>query len=71
MIKKKLGLKHFHFHSLRHTHGTILAENGATPNAIKDRLGHKSIETTLERYVFTTDKMENDTLRIFEEYLAG
>ncbi|MEI1258356.1 site-specific integrase [Blautia sp. JLR.GB0024] len=57
----------FHHHCLRHTHGTILAENGANPKAVMERLGHKDIKTTFNRYIFATDKMKDDAVRIFTE----
>ena len=55
----------FHYHSLRHTHGTILAENGAQPKTVMERLGHKDLKTTMEKYVFNTDKMKDDAVQIF------
>jgi integrase len=60
----------FHSHCLRHTHGTILAENGAYPKDVMERLGHKDIQTTLNKYVFNTEKMKNDSVAIFEEALS-
>ncbi|MFV0342581.1 MAG: tyrosine-type recombinase/integrase [Anaerocolumna sp.] len=52
---------------LRHTHGTILAENGAFPKDVMERLGHKDIKITLNTYVFNTDKMKSNTIDIFEQ----
>jgi len=57
----------FHSHCLRHTHGTILAEGGAYPKDVMERLGHKDIVTTLNKYIFNTEKMKSDTVQIFEE----
>ena len=56
VIHYELGLPLFHYHSLRHTHGTILAENGAYPKTVMERLGHKDITTTMNKYVFNTEK---------------
>lgn len=67
LVKKKIGLKYFHLHSLRHTHGTILAENGASPKTVMERLGHKNISVTLQRYVFNTAKMQQDSVELFEK----
>ncbi|MCD2492771.1 site-specific integrase [Lacrimispora sp. NSJ-141] len=67
VIHNELGLVLFHSHSLRHTHGTLLAENGASPKTVMERLGHKDISTTMNRYVFNTEKMRSDAVRIFEE----
>lgn len=66
VVHYELGIPNFHYHSLRHTHGTILAENGANPKTVMERLGHKNISTTMERYVFNTEKMQQDAISIFE-----
>lgn len=66
LIRKKLGLDMFHMHCLRHTHGTILAENGASPKTIMERLGHKSIQVTMERYVTNTERMQEQAVSLFE-----
>ncbi len=56
----------FFFEFLRHTHGTILAENGANPVAVRARLGHADIKVTLNSYTFNTKKMGIDAVNIFE-----
>lgn len=66
IIRKRLGIN-FEYHSLRHSHATILIENGANPKAVQQRLGHKDIRTTLNVYVHATDKMESETVDIFEK----
>lgn len=65
VIHEELGNPFFHSHCLRHTHGTILAENGAQPKTVMERLGHKDIKTTMNRYIFNTEKMQNDAVDIF------
>ncbi|MDU2066276.1 MAG: tyrosine-type recombinase/integrase [Sporomusaceae bacterium] len=42
---------------LRHTHATILIENGANVKDVQARLGHTNIETTLGKYIHATQKM--------------
>ena len=71
VVHHELNNPLFHSHSLRHTHGTILAENGAQPKTVMERLGHKDIKTTLERYVFNTDKMQDDAVRIFLQAVSS
>jgi integrase len=39
------------FHALRGTAGTIMAENGLTPEKLKEVLGHSKIETTYAHYI--------------------
>ena len=65
VVHKELGNPLFHSHCLRHTHGTILAENGAQPKTVMERLGHKDLKTTIERYIFNTDKMQDDAVKLF------
>lgn len=67
VIHEELGNPLFHSHCLRHTHGTMLAENGAQPKTVMERLGHKDIQTTLNRYIFNTDKMQNDAIAILSQ----
>lgn len=66
VINYELGIE-FSFHYLRHTHATMLIENGAPIKNVSSRLGHSSIKTTLQTYTHDTDKMKNDTVDLFEK----
>ena len=48
----KIGL-----HGLRLTHATLLLEDGFDVKTVSERLGHDSIQTTLELYVHVTPRM--------------
>ena len=50
VIHKQLHFEEYDTHSLRHTHGTMLLENGAEYVYIQRRLGHKDLKTTMEIY---------------------
>lgn len=56
----------FNFHSLRHTHATKLIENGVSPKAVQERLGHAHIQTTLQTYVHSTEEMDKNAVDVFE-----
>lgn len=47
---KKSGVKKISFHGLRHTHATLLLMDGIHPKIVQERLGHRSIQTTLDTY---------------------
>lgn len=58
----------FKFHSLRHTHATMLLEAGANIKAIQERLGHSKSSITMDVYSHATKKMTNESVNIFEIY---
>lgn len=57
----------FKFHSLRHTHATLLIQNGANIKDVQTRLGHASIETTLDTYTHSTKDSSKNTVILFEQ----
>lgn len=64
VIHYNLGYEKFDYHSLRHTHATMLIENGAPIKDVQHRLGHKSVQVTLNIYSHVTAKMQLQTLGI-------
>lgn len=59
----------FTFHSFRHTHATMLIENGAKMKDVQDRLGHSRISTTMDIYAHVTQKTKKETVAIFENFI--
>ena len=70
VIHYELGVKDFTFHSLRHTHATMLAEAGMPQKYTQQRLGHKDISITLKYYTHLTDKMSEIGGKILESMFA-
>lgn len=66
IVNYKLNIQ-FNFHSLRHTHATMLIENGADIKDVQERLGHANIATTMNTYVHNTDAMKTKSVEIFEK----
>lgn len=69
VINYDLGIN-FHFHMFRHTHATMLLENGANFKDIQERLGHSKLATTMDTYSHVTNKMKQNTVDIFESLVA-
>lgn len=59
------------YHSLRHTHATMLAESGFDPLYTKERLGHKNYNVTMKYYVHPTSKTRLDGQEQLENLLAA
>jgi ATP-dependent helicase/nuclease subunit A len=65
IVNKQLNIK-FNFHSLRHTHATILLERGANYKDIQERLGHSKLATTMDTYAHLTDRLKLDSVKRLE-----
>ena len=60
------GVNKIRLHDLRHSHATILINSGVNIVAVSKRLGHASIEQTLQTYTHLlkdTDKFLNETIK--------
>ena len=62
---QKNNLKEISIHGFRHTHATLLLEAGVSPKVISERLGHSSIQITLDLYSHVTEEMEREVPDIF------
>ena len=65
IIKKNI-CEEFDYHSLRHTHASILAESGAVQKYIQSRLGHANLRTTFDVYEHITDDMRRQGRKIID-----
>ena len=63
-LLKKLQIKHYGFHALRHTFATRLLENGVDIKTISELLGHSSPTITLNRYVHTNLQNKRKAMEI-------
>lgn len=56
----------FHFHILRHTHATMLIQNGASIKDVQIRLGHANVTTTLNTYTHKDDEASKRSVNILD-----
>lgn len=68
---KKSELKNIRFHDLRHTHATLLLKQGVHPNIASERLGHKDVFITLNRYSHVLPGLQENAVKTFSERLFG
>lgn len=55
------------FHGLRHSHATILFENGASSQEISKRLRHSRVSTTDDIYIHVKNEIKKSTADIFDK----
>ena len=60
IVHKQLNIPDYDTYSFRHTHGTMLIENGADMVYVQRRLGHKDISVTMNIYTnHLTEKIKS------------
>jgi integrase len=57
-------------HGLRHTHATILLEQGVNPKVVSERLGHASVATTMDIYSHVLPDMQEKAALAIDAALA-
>lgn len=68
------NLPHITFHSLRHTHATLLIAQGLDVRTVSNRLGHAQTSTTLNIYAHEFSRIDReasdklDNLSLYERY---
>lgn len=60
------GINRFCMHALRHTYATRAIESGMQPKVLQKLLGHASIKTTMDRYVYVTDETLDQAVKQFQ-----
>ena len=64
------GLKSITPHGLRHTHASLLFSAGVEPKNISDRLGHSTVQITLDLYTHLTEDQRTDTVQKLIDYMV-
>ncbi|MGA1869035.1 MAG: tyrosine-type recombinase/integrase [bacterium] len=63
---KKVGVRDFRFHALRHTGASIMEKNNVPIGTIQRILGHEHRSTT-EIYLHSIGEAEREAIRIYEQ----
>ncbi|MBN1458902.1 MAG: tyrosine-type recombinase/integrase [Armatimonadetes bacterium] len=59
------GLPHMRFHDLRHTHASLMLQDGRSPKVVQERLGHASAGFTLDTYGHVMPGIQEDAAARF------
>ena len=69
-LTRRLGFTGVRLHDLRHTHATLMMEQGVNPKVVSERLGHASVVITLDTYSHVLPNMQEDAVARFESAMA-
>ena len=67
----KLDLPRIRHHDLRHTHATILLQQGVNPKVVSERLGHASVSFTMDVYQHVLPGMQAQAAATFGTAIFG
>ena len=71
LLVRKIGIKAIRFHDARHTHATLMLKQGVHPKVVQERLGHASIQTTLDTYSHVAPGLQEAAAVGFDEVMSG
>jgi integrase len=68
-LRNRSGFKNIRLHDARHTHASIMLKNGTHPKIVQERLGHSSIQITLDTYSHVAPGLQAAAAVKFDETL--
>ncbi len=60
------GLKPIRLHDARHSHASLMLKQGTHPKIVQERLGHASIQITLDTYSHVAPGLQEATANRFD-----
>lgn len=69
-LLRRLGIRHYGFHSLRHTFATFCYQNGMDIKTLSEILGHASPTITLKIYVHTNMETKRQAMEMVNKKLG-
>jgi len=66
-LAKRTGLEGIRFHDARHSHASIMLKQGTHPKIVQERLGHASIQITLDTYSHVAPGLQEAAAARFDQ----
>ncbi len=70
MVAAKAGVKRIRFHDARHTHASLMLKQGIHPKIVQERLGHSSIQITLDTYSHVAPGLQEVAAQRFDDIVT-
>ncbi len=66
-LVRRTGLKPIRLHDARHSHASLLLKQGIHPKVVQERLGHSSIQVTLDTYSHVAPGLQEAAAARFDQ----
>ena len=66
-LVRRIGLKGIRLHDARHSHASLMLKAGIHPKIVQERLGHASIQITLDTYSHVVPGLQEAAANRFDE----
>lgn len=70
VLAARAGIKAIRFHDARHTHASLMLKQGVHPKIVQERLGHASIQTTLDTYSHVAPGLQEAAAETFDKLVS-
>jgi integrase len=68
-LVRKTGLRNIRLHDARHSHASLMLKLGIHPKVVQERLGHSSIQVTLDTYSHLAPGLQEAAAEKFDQML--
>jgi len=69
-LAKQAGLSGVRLHDARHSHASLMLKQGVHPKIVQERLGHASIQITLDTYSHVAPGLQEAAAKGFDEMVS-
>lgn len=69
-VTRQIGINGVRLHDARHSHASLLLKQGVHPKVVQERLGHASIQTTLDTYSHVVPGLQEMAAANFDQMLS-
>ena len=66
-LARRTGMKGIRLHDARHTHASLMLKQGIHPKIVQERLGHSSIQITLDTYSHVAPGLQQAAANRFDD----
>ncbi len=70
-LVRRIGLEGIRLHDARHSHASLMLKVGTHPKIVQERLGHASIQVTLDTYSHVAPGLQEAAAKRFDDVVLS